>query len=313
MATIEPPSGWRGAVGLVRDAALGWVEDRAPSMGAALAYYTLFSIAPLLLIVIAVAGAVFGAEAARGEIFEQLRGLLGPEGATAVEGLLGSVHRQGQSGWGTLLGAGLLLVGATTVFAELQEALDRIWRTPSRRRKGGLLGLLRARLISFGLILGVGFLLMVSLVLSAALAVLSRWWAPLLGGWPGLLQAADNVLGFGLTLLVFAAIYKVVPTARIAWRDVWIGSAVTAVLFTIGKALIGLYIGTSGVTSGFGAAGSVVALLVWVYWSAQVFLIGAEFTWAYAHRYGSRRPAGWVGASSADSTGPATPAKAAPT
>ncbi len=285
------PTGWRAVLALVQDAVEGWLDDRAPSMGAALAYYTLFSIAPLLLIVIAVAGAVFGAEAARGEIFGQLRALLGADGAAAVEGLLRSVQLQGQAGWGTAVGAALLLFGATTVFAELQGALDRIWRMPTRAG-GGLLGLLavvRARLVSFGLILGVGFLMMVSLVLSAVLAVLSRWWAPWFGGAEGLLQAADSALSFVLTLVMFAAIFKVVPTARIAWRDVWIGSLVTAVLFGIGRHLIGLYIGTSGVASGFGAAGSLVAMLVWVYWSAQVFLIGAEFTWAYAHRFGSRR------------------------
>jgi membrane protein len=290
LSPAAPERGLRAMWALVRDVAMGYSEDRAPSMGAALAYYTLFSVAPLLLIVIAVAGAVFGPEAARGEIFAQLRGLLGADGASAVEGLLNSVHRQGQSGWGTAVGAVLLLVGATTVFAELQDALDRVWRTATPRR-AGFLNVLRARLVSFGLIVGVGFLLIVSLVMSAALAVLSRWWAPLFGGWPQLLQGADALVSFGLMLVLFAAIFKIVPSARIAWHDVWIGSAVTAVLFTIGKVLIGLYIGTSGVTSGFGAAGSLVALLVWVYWSSQVFLIGAEFTWAYAHRFGSRRPA----------------------
>ncbi len=275
---------------LARDAVIAWFDDRAPTMGAALAYYTLFSIAPLLLIVIAVAGAVFGAEAAEGEIFRQLQGLLGAEGATAVQGLLASVRQREQSGWGALVGGGLLLVGATSVFAELQDSLDRIWRAPVRSGRGWWL-VLRARLLSFGLILGIGFLLMVSLVISAGLAAWGRWWAPLFGGWPGLLQAVNAALAFVLTTLVFAMIYRFMPSVRVQWRDVTLGALVTATLFTLGKWLIALYIGTTAVASGFGAAGSLVVLLVWVYWSAQVFLVGAEFTRLVAERYGSHTAA----------------------
>lgn len=266
-----------------------WMDDRASSMGAALAYYTLFSLAPLLLMAIAVAGAVFGVEAARGEIFVQLHGLLGDAGANAVADLLKSVQRHDQAGLGTWIGAALLLVGATTVFAELQTSLDFIWRVPAKAAPSGLWSWLRRRWLSLGLMLGVGFLLMVSLAVSAALAACGRWWAPAFGGWQSTLQAANNGLGFAITTAMFALIYKLMPSARIAWPDVWLGSAVTALLFTLGKALIGWYIGTSGVASGFGAASSVVALLVWVYWSAQVFLVGAEFTWVFAHRCGSRR------------------------
>ncbi len=261
-------------------------------MGAALAYYALFSIAPLLLIAIAVAGAVFGADAARGAIFDELRGMLGPGGAAAVQGLLESVSRDRATGIGALVSAGLLLVGATTVFAELQGALDHIWRAPPRTSRPGWLQFLRTRVMSFGLVLGVGFLLLVSLVASAAIAMLGRWWAPLFGAWTVTLAITNFLVGFTLITLLFAMIYKLMPTARIAWRDVFIGAAGTALLFSIGKTLIGLYIGSSGVASGFGAASSLVALLVWVYFSAQIFLVGAEFTWLYAQRYGSRRPSG---------------------
>jgi membrane protein len=199
------------------------------------------------------------------------------------------VQRHDPSGVGTWIGAALLLVGATTVFAELQTSLDFIWRVPAKAAPSGLWSWLRRRWLSLGLMLGVGFLLMVSLAVSAALAAWGRWWAPAFGGWQSTLQAVNNGLGFAITTALFALIYKLMPSARIAWPDVWLGSAVTALLFTLGKALIGWYIGTSGVASGFGAASSVVALLVWVYWSAQVFLIGAEFTWVFAHRCGSRR------------------------
>lgn len=275
--------------GLVKTAASSWVDDYAQSMGAALAYYTMFSIAPLLLIVISTAGLIFGVEAARGEIYGQLQGLMGQQGALAIQGLLESVSEPAQSVTAALIGAALLLVGATTVFGELQDALDRIWRAPDRDRSAGIWGLLRARLLSFGMILGIGFLLMVSLVSSAALAALGKWWGPLFGGWEVLANVINLVLGFALTTAVFAMIYKIMPRVKIAWHDVWIGAVVTALLFTIGKFLIGLYIGKSSISSGFGAAGSLVIVLLWVYYSAQIFLLGAEFTWAYSHTFGSRK------------------------
>ncbi len=275
---------------MVRDAGAAWVDDYASSMGAALSYYTLFSLAPLLLIVISVAGMVFGTDAARGEIFAQLRDLLGDEGATAIEGLLKSVDLSNKGALGTVIGVVLLLIGATSVFGELQDALDRIWRTPQQARSAWWT-LLRARLLSFGLILALGFLLIVSLVASAAMAAWHRWWEPLFSGWQVLAECANVALSFALTTGMFAFIYKYLPRVRIAWQDVWIGAAVTAVLFTVGKMVVGLYIGRSGVASGFGAASSIVVLLVWVYYSAQIFLAGAEFTWVYAHRYGSRRAA----------------------
>lgn len=257
-------------------------------MGAALAYYTLFSLAPLLLIVISMAGMIFGTDAARGEIFDQLRGLIGGPGAAVVQQLIESVNRPAGGIAATALGLLLMLVGATTVFAELQAALDRIWRAPPRRQ-AGLWRLLRARVLSFGLILGLGFLLIVSLLLSAALSAVQKWWSSWFGGWEIALQLVNIFSSLALMTLMFAMIYKTMPRVRVAWSDVWVGALVTSGLITVGRVLIGLYLGTGMVTSGFGAAGSLVALLLWVYYSAQIFLLGAEFTWVYAHALGSRR------------------------
>jgi membrane protein len=296
---------------LIKAAASSWVDDYAPSMGAALAYYTMFSIAPLLLIVISVAGLIFGEEAARGEIFVQLQGMMGEQGAQAIQGLLESVSKPEQGLTATIIGLSLLLIGATTVFAELQTSLDRIWRAPQRDKSAGIWGLLRTRFLSFGMILGIGFLLMVSLVASAALAALGKWWGPLFTGWEVLATVINFLVSFVFTTAVFAMIYKIMPRAKIRWHDVLIGAAVTALLFTIGKFLIGLYIGKSGVTSGFGAAGSLVIVLVWVYYSAQIFLMGAEFTWAYSHTFGSRKGEPIPGAV-ADKLPDSTSANAAP-
>ena len=279
----------RAVAGLFRDAALNWVKDHAQSMGAALAFYTIFSIAPLLLIVIAVAGYVFGEEAARGEIYVQLQGLLGTTGALAVQGMLESARRPADNVPAAAFGLLVLFVAATTVFAELQNSLDRIWRAPQRPAQQGLWGIVRARLLSFGMILGIGFLLIVSLAFSAAMTALNRWWDPESDSWASFSGASELGLNLLLMTAVFAMIYKTMPRAGIHWRDVWIGAAVTSALFVAGKWLIGLYIGRGGITSAFGAAASLVVVLLWVYYSAQIFLFGAEFTWVYAHRYGSRR------------------------
>lgn len=285
MPKTAPATLWR----LAKQAAIAWRDDYAPSMGAALAYYTTFSAAPLLLIVVSVAGLVFGEEAARGEIFSQLRTMIGEQGAAAVEGMLQSVAKPKEGVFATVIGVAVLLIGATTVFAELQDALDRIWRAPVREGTSGMWSLVRARLLSFGMILSIGFLLMVSLVVSAALSALGTWWAPLFGAWELLLQGVNLLVSFVLITVIFALIYKIMPRVKVEWRDVWIGAAVTSLLFGIGKLLIGLYVGKSSITSGFGAAGSLAVLLVWVYYSAQIFLLGAEFTWVYAHSHGSRR------------------------
>jgi membrane protein len=275
---------------LAKQAVAAWSDDYAPSMGAALAYYTLFSIAPLLLIAIAIAGLVFGEDAARGRIFGQLSGLMGADGAAAVEALLKSVNRPGHGILATLAGIVALLIGAMTVFGELQNALDRIWRAPPRPGGSNLLTLLRARLLSFGMVFGIGFLVLASLLLSAALAALDQWWAARFGAWSVLAHGLDLVVGFGVVTLGFALIYKIVPRVRIEWRDVWVGAAVTALLFTLGRFAIGFYLGRATFASAFGAAASLVVLLVWMYYSAQIFLLGAEFTWVYAHTFGSLRP-----------------------
>jgi membrane protein len=279
----------RQALDLLKKTASSWVDDRAPSMGAALSYYTVFSIAPLLLIVIAVAGLVFGTEAAQGALVGQLEGLLGERGATIVQELLRSVSEPRKGIISTIVGFMLLLVGATTVFAELQDDLNRIWEAPERSKPSGLWGWVRARLLSFGMILAIGFLMLVSLVVSAAISALGGWWGPLFGGWETLAQAVNFIVSFAFVTAMFALIYRFMPDVHIRWHDVWIGSVVTALLFTFGKYLIGLYIGKSSIASGFGAAGSLAVLLVWVYYSAQIFLLGAEFTWVYAHSYGSKR------------------------
>jgi membrane protein len=275
----------KAVLGLLKDAANSWSADYAPSMGAALSYYTLFSIAPLLLIVIAIAGLIFGEQAARGEIFGQLAGLIGADGAKAVEGLLQAADRPAQGTVATIVGIVTLLVGATTVFGELQNALDRIWRAPARDKVTGWWNLVRTRLLSFGMVLGIAFLLTVSLVLSAAISALGKWW----GAVEIIAHVLELLLSFGLTAVLFALIYKFIPRVHVGWHDVWIGAAVTAALFAVGKLLIGLYLGKSSVGSAFGAAGSLVVLMVWVYYSAQIFLFGAEFTWVYAHEFGSRR------------------------
>ena len=274
---------------LVRKALSTWAEDYAPSMGAALSYYTLFSIAPLLVIVIATAGIFFGEEAVRGEVFVQLSDLLGEEGALAVESLLQSAPAPEDGVLAALVSLAVLILGATTVLGELQSDLDRIWRVPMQRKLSGLWAYVRSRLLSFTMILCIAFILMVSLAFSAVIAVLGKWWGAWFIGWEVLAHVLDLAVSFGLLTLLFALIYKIVPRARIAWHDVWVGAAFTALLFSVGKILIGLYLGKSDITSGFGAAGSLVLLMVWVYYSAQIFLIGAEFTWVYAHEYGSRR------------------------
>ncbi|VTU38274.1 YihY/virulence factor BrkB family protein [Variovorax sp. RA8] len=272
---------------LCRQSVSAWVDDYAPSMGAAISYYTIFSLTPLLVIVIAIAGALFGREAAQGRIVEQISGLVGREGATAVEAMLRSVSEPDKGLIAGLISAVVLLVGATTVFAELQSALDRIWHVPEREKPSGLWAVLRARLLSFGLILGLAFLLMVSLVVSAGLSAFGNWFGGLLPGWEVLLHALNMLISLGIVTLLFAMIYKLMPTARIAWRDVWIGALVTAVLFELGKLGIGLYLGKSGVNESFAAAGSLVLLVAWVYYAVQIFLLGAEFTKVYANSQGS--------------------------
>ncbi len=266
---------------------MAWIDDFAPSMGAAISYYTVFSLAPLLVIVIAVAGAVFGREAVQGEIVGQLQDLIGREGAIAVQGLIKSASEPTKGLVAGIISLGVLLVGATTVFAELQSALDRIWHVPEKAKPSGLWAVLRARVLSFGLILGLAFLLMVSLSISAGISAFGSFASGLLPGWEVLLQGINMLLAVGTTTVLFAMIFKFMPSVDIEWKDVWVGAVVTAVLFEVGKFAIGLYLGKSGVNESFAAAGSLVVLLAWVYYAAQIFLLGAEFTKVYSDDNGS--------------------------
>jgi membrane protein len=265
-----------------------WFAHRASSKGAALAFYTAFSIAPVLVLVIAVAGFFWGAEAARGQLLSELRGLMGPQGAEAVQLVLAGASNKESGVLATIIATALLLVGATTVFAELKDSLDEIWQVPPAKDKSWRV-FLRTRLLSFGLILVLAFLLMVSLVVSAAMAVLEDYAGGLWKDATVLLKWLSSLISFLVIAILFGVIYKLLPRIRLSWRDVAIGALGTAALFTLGKFLIGLYIGNSGVASSFGAAGSMIAMLLWVYYSAQIFFLGAEFARQYALQLGSLR------------------------
>ncbi|NVE01661.1 YihY/virulence factor BrkB family protein [Massilia sp. BJB1822] len=265
-----------------------WFAHRASSKGAALAFYTLFSLAPILVLVISIAGLFYGKQAAQGELFAQLRGLLGDQGAAAIQLVLAGAKNEAEGRWAAAIAAALLLFGATTVFAELKSSLDEIWQLPPLE-EGSLWDALRTRLLSFGMVLVLGFLLTVSLVVSAALGLVEKFWNSHWQGAAIVLAWLNNAIGFAVIAAIFAVIYKMLPRIRLSWRDVLAGALGTALLFSIGKYAIGTYIGNSGVASSFGAAGSVIALLLWVYYSAQVFFLGAEFARQYALQLGSLR------------------------
>ena len=280
--------GWRLYVDLVKRAAVAWVDDRAPTMGAALAFYSAFSLAPLLIIVIAVGG-VFGNDAARGAIVGRIAGVVGVPAAEAIEALLTSAHEPSTSFFAALVALVTMLIGATTILVEVQDDLDHIWKAP-RREGSSLLAMLRARILSLGIILGVGFLLLMSLVLSAVAAAFQAYSGlHLPGAALPLLYLWNPALSVGAITVLFAMLYKWLPNVPIAWKDVWMGAFITAILFSAGRFAIGLYLGRSAVASPYGAAGTLAVLLLWIYYSAQVFLLGAEFTCLYAtHRADSR-------------------------
>jgi len=272
---------------LIKETFAEWNDDNAPRLGAALAFYTVLSLAPLLVVAIAIAGFVFGEEAARGQIVAQFEGLVGAEGAEAVQTMIQNANRPGAGLVASIIGVITLLLSASGVFGELQASLNAIWDIKPKP-SGGIWGTIKKRFFSFSLVVGTGFLLLVSLVLSAALAgfydVIERYFPGM-----GIVGTIINFLiSFGVTTLLFMAIYKVLPDAEIAWKDVLIGAVVTALLFSIGRYLIGLYIGQASVGSAYGAAGTLVVLLIWLYYSAQVLFMGAEFTQVYANRFGSR-------------------------
>jgi len=273
---------------LLKDTFFQWNNDKAPRMGAALAYYTAFSLAPLMVIAIGIAGMVFGEQAARGEVSKELTDTLGRPAAVAIEDIL----KQGDQGGGTaasIVGLVLLLVGASGVFVELEDALNTIWKVPPSK-SATVLAFVRDRVLSFTLVLGTGFLLLVSLVISAALAMLSRLLTPeAVPGGLWLWELLNVVLTYLFITLLFALIFKYVPNTHVAWKDVWLAAAGTALLFSVGKYLLGLYLGLSGVASAFGAAGSLAVVLIWVFFSAQILLLGAEFSYQYSRRFGSHR------------------------
>jgi membrane protein len=256
-----------------------------------LAFYTLFSMTPILVLAIAVAGYFFGAEAAQGEIIAELQGLVGPNGAQAIQALLAAARNPASGLVATIVSSVLLLVGATSVFAELKDSLDELWGI-EQPLQSGIRALIRTRLLSFGLILVLAFLLLISLIVSAALTVLERFAGGIWSSSAAALSILSSLISFSVIACLFAVIYKMLPNVALSWRDVWIGAVVTAALFSLGKYAIGLYLGNSAVASGFGAAGSVIALLLWVYYSAQIFFLGAEFTRQSALRFGSLRGKG---------------------
>ncbi|HKI02367.1 MAG TPA: YihY/virulence factor BrkB family protein [Thermoanaerobaculia bacterium] len=277
----------RSGFSLVKESFKEWQEDGALDLGAALAYYTIFSIAPMLLIVIAVAGLVWGREAVQGQLVGQLQGLVGPQGGEAIQTMIANAGKHGSGAVATVIGLATVLFGATGVFVQLQNALNRIWDVEPKPG-GGIWGFVKNRLISFGMILGIGFLLLVSLVLSAAMGSIGRWADGLGGAGQVLARILSFAVSFAVVTLLFAMIYKYLPDVKIGWRDVWIGAVMTALLFTAGKFLIGLYLAKSSVASSYGAAGSLIILLLWTYYSAQIVFLGAEFTQVYASRYGSK-------------------------
>jgi membrane protein len=273
---------------LLKDTYAEWSEDRVPRLSAALAYYTTFSLAPLLVVIIALAGAVFGADAVRGRLDDQIRGLLGTDAARAVQEMVKSATAHSSAGIvATTLSILALIFGATGVFGELQDSLNTIWEVKPKPGRGWR-GIVQDRLLSFGMVLTVAFLLVVSLVASAVIAGLGT----LLGGWIGafepLWHLVDVVVSIAVLSVLFGAIFKLLPDVQIGWRDVWVGAVATSILFTVGKLVLGLYIARSSTASVFGAAGSLVVLLIWVYYSAQILFFGAELTQVYANRWGTR-------------------------
>jgi len=264
-----------------------WRDDRAPTLAAALALYTILSLAPLLVIAVAVAGLLFGNDAARGELTRQFDTLVGTNGSAAVQAILANAGTKSDGITATIIGVIVLFFGASGVFIELHDSLNAIWGVKPKPGTG-LVALVRQRLVSFAMVLGVGFLLLVSLVFSAVLSALGDYFQTRLPGGVALWSATNFVIALAVTTGSFALIYKLVPDAKVAWNDVWVGAVITATLFAIGKTLIGLYLSRAAVGSAYGAAGSLIVLVVWVYYSSQILLLGAEFTRTYAELHGSR-------------------------
>jgi membrane protein len=290
---------------LAKDAGVAFWRNKGPRLGAALAFYTALSLAPLLVLVVAVAGFIYGDEAARGGLADRLRDLLGDTGAESVQAVIAK-HTHTGGIIATVVGVVTLLIGASGVFAQLQDALDTLWDVREEDRPGGFRALVRDQLLAFAVVGGMALLLLASLALGAVLSAVggyaSGWFADS-AGW---LHAVNLLLSFAVTTAMFGMVFTVLPHARPAWSDVWLGAVITAALFTLGKHLIGLYLGRAAVGSAYGAAGSFMALLVWVYYSAQILLFGAAFTRVYATRVGSGLHPAWRRTAARPSSTPAT-------
>jgi membrane protein len=269
----------------VKDSAKDWSEDNASRLAAALAYYSLLSLAPLMVIVVSISGFFLGAESARGRVAGELGAIVGGPAAQGIQSVVQSAHSPAAGALSTIVGVVTLFVGASGVFGELQSSLNTIWEVKPKPGRG-IMGEIKARFVSFTMVLGVAFLLLVSLVLSAVLSNIGSTFSHVLPGGEALWQAINFVFSLAVITLLFALIFKYIPDAKVEWKDVWLGALVTAVLFTIGKFLLALYLGKAAVGSAYGAAGSLIALVVWVYYAAQILFMGAEFTQTQARRRG---------------------------
>jgi membrane protein len=281
---------WREVRILVKSTYDGWVADRAPRLGASLAFYTLLSLAPIVIVVIAIAGLAFGEQAAEGRLIWQIQDLVGWQGAVAIQGLLKSARAPGSGVLATIIGLITLFFGASAVVNELREALNTIWHVPPREESSNwrsMVQFLKDRVFSFAMVVGIGFILLVSLILSAWLSAAGKYMAEVLPLPEWVIQVGYSISSFLIITFLFTVLYKVLPNLSLEWTDVTVGAAVTSLLFSIGKYLIGLYLGKTTMANAYGAAGSLVIVLVWVYYSAQIFFFGAEFTRVYTERHGS--------------------------
>lgn len=276
----------KAALELFKEAATGWSDDNVPTLGAALAYYTIFSIAPLLIVAIAVAGWVFGEQAARGELFNSIQSMVGANGAEAIQAMIKGASKSGSGVVATIIGVVTLLIGASSVFAQLQLAFNMIWKV-APRPGAGIKNIIRQRAFTFAMVIGIGFLLLVSLIVSAALTVVGNLVVNALPGGSAIWQVVNFVVSLGVIAALFAMMFKLLPDVELRWNDVWMGAIVTSALFTLGKFAISFYLGHGAIASTYGAVGSLVALLVWVFYSSQIVLFGTEFTRAYALKHGS--------------------------
>jgi membrane protein len=272
---------------MLKDTASDWSDDNASRLAAALAYYTVLSIAPMMVLAVAVAGLVFGEDAARGQIAAQLGNIVGPQASSAIQTIIANAKTPESGILGTIVGVAVLLFGASGVFGELQASLNVVWEVAPKPGRG-IRGFIEQRFFSFTMVLGVAFMLLVSLALSAGLSAAGSVVADVLPGGAALWQVVNFCVALGLITVLFALIFKVIPDAKIAWRDVWMGAFVTALLFNLGKFALGLYLGHASLGSPYGAAGSIIVLVVWVYYAAQILLLGAEFTQVYARRRGDK-------------------------